>query len=306
MVWTPPTGTYTNLREMPEHWLVDGYDISNYAFNVSKVSLAVPELRGDHTTLPQRSGIVPRFNRSYDAGELALSMWIIGAEVDGSIPKTRSARRALFERNLETLLTLFHHQSNFITLYKQNISPDGSDSVETRWARAVITGSTSMETMAARQRAEITFTFKLIDAHWSVSTPIVESSIASATLPQTITLTGMGSAPVEDALVTITGPITNPTVSCYDSGTTVSYAGTVATGQTLVLDSGQWKANIASTNVTGSISNTGHARWIYIPPRGSAAVDAVALLQPRLTLTGTSASTATKFSVSYKKRYLLP
>lgn len=306
MVWIPPVGTYTGLKEMPEHWLVDGYDISNYAFNISKVALAVPELRGDHTTLPQRSGVIPRYNRSYEAGEIALSMWVIGADVDGSIPAVRSARRALFERNLDTLLTLFHHQSSFITLYKQNIVPGGTGTMETRWARATVTGSTSVETMAARQRAEITFTFKLIDAHWTVSTPIVESSTASATLPQNITLTGMGSAPVEDAVVTITGPITNPTVSCYDSGSAVSYTGTISAGQTLVLDSSQWKATIASTNVTGSVSNVGHARWVYIPPRGSAAVDATASMQPKLTLTGTSASAATKFSVSYKKRYLLP
>lgn len=299
-------GVNSSFSETSEHWLVDLYDLNSYAFNISKVSHSVPELRGDHTTLPQRSGVIPRLNRSYEAGEIALNMWVLGAELDGSVPPLRSERRALFERNLEALLTLFHHQSGPINLYKMSVAPGSSGSAETRYARALITGSTSLETMAARQRAEMVVTFKLIDSHWSALNPVTETTAASSDLPKNLTLTNMSSAPVEDAVITITGPVATPTIACPDSGTSVKYNGNIATGQTLVLDCGTWTAMLGSTNVTSAITNSGHARWLYIPPRGSAAINVAASLKPTITMTGAGAAASTKFSVTYRKRYLLP
>lgn len=291
-----------------ERWFCDGVDLSGYAYGISKLENSTPEISGDFTKIPLRNGSVGRPNRSYDAGQLSLNMWVVGCNPDGSVPSyTNSSRRQLFERNLSTLLKLLGAQNKPINLQKLRLAPGpGTELVqETITGRAYCTGSTSVDTMLARQRAEVVFTFVLVDAFWTNLTTRT-ASVTSATLPTSVILTEMGDAPVDDSIITIKGPVASPTVTCPEAGVSFTYNGNIAAGQSLVVDSGAWTAKLGAVDVTANMSHVGHPRFMYIVPRDVPAISQIGTslnFYPSLVLTGSGASSTTNLSVSYCSKY---
>lgn len=289
-----------------DDWYVDGFSLSNYAFNIESIDYATAEPRAKGTTIPQRNGILPRFNSSYESSEIALKMWVLGCEPDGTIPSTFSARRKLFDRNLQTLLQLMTGQNGLSYLAKIGNFNNNTDTV--KYAQVINTASTPVTTMMARQRAEITFTFTVVEAFWSSAQVFSENSTASSTLPQILNLSGMGSAPVDDALVTIYGPVSSPIITCDASGSWVKYNGNLTAGQSLVLNVDTYQATINGVPVNQNISHGGHAKWVYIPPRNVSGgnIYSTPAFAPTVTLTGSGASSATYFNITYNRKYLVP
>lgn len=60
----------------------------------------------------------------------------------------------------------------------------------------------------------------------------------------------------------VSGPIANPTIEVLTTGTTLTYEGTIAEGQTLAVDSNKMTALLNGTNVLGSISGD----WLRLAP----------------------------------------
>lgn len=287
-----------------ESWFVDGIDIQAYAFGIEKFDSIPPEMRGAHTTLPNVSGVIPRFNRAYDPGSVTLKMWILGCDTDGAIPSVYSDRRQLFERNMRMLHRLFGYQGNTIELRRIYIGDYVGATPTAVTARAIISGFSGLETMMARQRAELTVELTLIDAFWSDVTPTTDASSASATLPKTVNLSDAGTAPIDDAVMTIVGPIVAPKVTCPSSGSWVQYTGTVAANQTLVIDSGKGTATLNGVSVLSNILHGGSARLMVIPPREGGMVGNMSF-QTSMTLSGTGGGASTALSVKYNRKHLV-
>ena len=288
-----------------ESWIVDGVDIQSMAFGVTTAESTPPDLRGGHLSIPGRNGVLPQFNRSYEPGSVTLKMWVLGCDTDGVVPGTRAGRRQLFERNLRALIRLFGYQGNTITLSRTLFGDYLDSSVPNKvTARAIVEGFTSIETMMARQRAEMTVVLTLVDSFWSDVDKTTDSTTASATVPQTLNVSNTGTAPIDDSVITITGPITAPKITCAASGSWIQYNGALAAGQTLVIDSGNGTAKIGNTSVITKVAHGGTSRFMVIPPRDSGIVADLGFA-PALTMTGTSTSSATKFSVSYNRKHLV-
>ena len=60
----------------------------------------------------------------------------------------------------------------------------------------------------------------------------------------------------------ITGPAYNPTLSNTTTGGIISYAGNVASGQTLTIDMNRKTAKLNGTSVIGNVSGD----WLYLQP----------------------------------------
>ena len=303
---SPPTNLWSSSSfGWAEPWLVDGMDIQSMAFGVETADATPPDLRGSHLSIPGMNGVYAQYNRSYEPGTIALKMWVLGCDVDGTLPGIRSARRQMFERNVRMLFRLFGYQGNTVTLSKTIYGDyEGATPIKVK-ARAIIDGFTSLDTMAARQRAELTVTMTLVDSFWSDVNTTTDSTGASATMPKTLALSDVGTAPVDDSTITITGPITAPRVTCPASGSWIQYTGSVAAGQTLVIDTGAGTAKLnGNTSVLSSVTHGGTARFMVIPPRNSSLTGDTGF-QTNLTLTGTGASSATKFSVAYNRKHLV-
>lgn len=303
---SPPTNLWSSSSfGWAEPWLVDGMDIQSMAFGVETVDVTPPDLRGSHLSIPGMNGVYAQYNRSYEPGTIALKMWVLGCDVDGTLPGIRSSRRQMFERNVRMLFRLFGYQGNTVTLSKTIYGDYEGATPTTVKARAIIDGFTSLDTMAARQRAELTVTMTLVDSFWSDVNTTTDSTDASATMPKPLALSDVGTAPVDDSIITITGPITAPRVTCPASGSWIQYTGSVAAGQTLVIDTGAGTAKLnGNTSVLSSVTHGGTARFMVIPPRNSSLAGDTGF-QTNLTLTGTGASSATKFSVAYNRKHLV-
>ena len=288
-----------------ESWIVDGVDIQSMAFGVTTVDSTPPDLRGGHLSIPGRNGVLPQFNRSYEPGSVTLKMWVLGCDVDGVVPGTRAGRRQLFERNLRALIRLFGYQGSTVTLSRTLFGDYLDSSVPNKvTARAIVEGFTSIETMMARQRAEMTVALTLVDSFWSDLDKTTDSTTASATTPQTLNISNTGTAPIDDSIITITGPITAPKITCAASGSWIQYNDALAAGQTLVIDSGNGTAKVGNTSVITKVAHGGTSRFMVIPPREGGSVTDLGFT-PALTMTGTSTSSATKFSVSYNRKHLV-
>lgn len=305
-VLTPTTATDWSSANLNynESWYVDGIDIQSAAFGVEAVDSSPPSMRGGHTVVPMQSGVIPRLNRSYDPGTIAFKMWVLGCDSDGTIPRVSSERRQLFERNQRLLMRLFGYQGKTVELRRAYVGDYQGAPSSYVMARAVIDGFNGFDTMAGRQRAQLTVAMTLIDAFWSDVNATTDTSSASATLPQTLRLSDPGTAPIEDAVITVTGPITNPRVTCPSSGSWVQYNGAVPAGQTMVIDSAKGSVTVNGSSVLGSVVRGGSARLMLIPPRENGTIGSNSF-QTSLTLSGSGASSATNFSVKYYRKHLV-
>lgn len=278
-------------------WWADELKLSGVAFNISATVLATPAMRGEHLTLAQRSGVIPTFNRPRDPQEFGFNMWVLGCDAStGAIPATRTLRRAMFDSNLATLLRIFTEDHKPIRFKFENAS--GLNRV----ADALITDTVSLTTMMARQRGEFTITFMLPDVYWRDETQTNTSSTASSTLPKDLPLTHLAgsSAPIDDSIITVAGPITNPRVTDLETGTWVQYTGTVAAGVNWVVDSGAFTSTVGGSSVRGATSHSGHPRFMYIPTRYNNTNT------PTLRLTGSGGGTGTRLTVQSYRKHLLP
>lgn len=121
---------------------------------------------------------------------------------------------------------------------------------------------------------------------------------------------GVGTAPITDALLRFTGPLTAVTVTDPVSGTTVSWTGSLTAGNYLFLNPSTMKARISNSStawtsggsdVSGTMSR-GPAGRLQIWPRMAASDPSVR--QARLTVTGTGFTGATALTVRAQPAYL--
>jgi hypothetical protein len=109
------------------------------------------------------------------------------------------------------------------------------------------------------------------------------------------------SAPLDDAVITVTGPVTNPRVSDYIKGSYVQYNGVVAAGQTLVIDASAFTVTgtggltpaLADLQIVGM---TGRM-FRLVPDSISRGYQAA--------LTGSATTAATTLTVVGRRKYLV-
>lgn len=277
------------------NWWADDVNLSALAWNISSYDLRTPRMRGEHLTVAQRSGVIPTFNRPREASEFGLSMWVLGANADGTVPATRTLRRQKFDDNLNTLIKLLTQDTRLITFKYENANGN-------RVAQAICTDSISVSTMMARQRAEFSATFMVPNVYWTTETALTTASAASSTLPKDLAVSHLtaGTAPIDDAIITVIGPITNPRVTDLETGIWVQYTGTVTSGQSWVVDVGNFTSLVDGVSVRSATSHAGHPRFMYIPTHYGTGTT------PTVRLTGTGGGSTTQLGVTSYRKYDLP
>ena len=98
---------------------------------------------------------------------------------------------------------------------------------------------------------------------WERVDCVVKGSGAAASL----NVTNPGSATCEDALITLLGPIINPTVTNLTTGTSFTIARTIAVGLHMYVDCGAFTVvDGAGYNLIGTISHSGDNRFLTFAP----------------------------------------
>ena len=230
-------------------WEYNGVDLSTYAYNVRALGAPeqVPGRRSDNVVIPSHTGRL-YVGKRHDQRVLALAMF-----VDARHPTTGALTRtaAQLESNLDALKAVFAADGQH-TL-RQTL-PDGA-----RQATAEVINVVEFKPEGPYNYA-LVVEFVLADPWWYAETVTTVGPTTIIQSPQSISVDNPGTYKAEKAVLTITGPITDPKLT-VDS-VWVKYTGSVAAGSTLVLDCGDWTAELDGADVSGDISHEGDLRWL--------------------------------------------
>lgn len=240
-----------------ETWTADGVGLNTYAWNIRTLSerSGLPPTRGENDAIPYRPGRlwVPKM---YDQRVVPLAMWIVGCDANGLLP-TAHSRRAQLNANEDALLRVFGIRHRQITMVRVKRMPSGP---LTLTGLVECSGTMSPSMMAGGTRATLTVDLLMADPFWYA--PLATESVTSSGA----TITNPGSAEALDMQVSFVGPLTNPRLVNTTAGIEVRYAGTISSGQTVVLDTANFTALLGATNVIGSVRHVGAPQWMKLRP----------------------------------------
>lgn len=250
-------------------------------------------VRGEDLTFPGSDGKTFVPNKPIDSGLWTLSMFLLGQNVDGTVP-IGGGMRAAFDYNYGLLLRQVLNNQSPVTIYAWQ--PDGT--VRTTQATLIGASPEPAVNMGGR-RAEFSLTFDILSGLWEDYIPTTISGTPSAAWSaQTLSLDNLssGSAPINDSTIVVAGPITNPKVTNNDTGTWVQYTGTVGNGSYWTINCDTWSSTVGASSVLANTTHGGHARFVVIGPGDM-------FNPPSLTLTGSGTTAATNLSVTATRKH---
>lgn len=276
---------------------INGVVLNTLAKNIESLTgrMNVAPIRTENVSVPNRHGKLRTLQKFYDEGNIVLPMWVKGCDDDGNVPI--SAREQFFA-NVDALTKLFHPGSGMMEML--HTLPDGS----VRRALVECTDVINFSTMGGgNPLAKFSVSLRVPGVFWEDAEPI------TVDLPPTqngyvVALDGT-TAPIEDAVITITGPAVDTRIEAYYDGAPLEspswiHYPNVPAGQSLTIDSGDW----ALTGGGGLIPNYsqltygGGGRWFTLVP-------GVPTKPPEMKITSTNTTAATEITVVARRKFLV-
>lgn len=279
---------------------IDGISLRGHGFGAATRSgrYGLPSRRGENLILPGASGSSFSPNKPFEEGVGALSLWAVGLDTDddGLVirPESFNEYQRAFEKNIQKLMRLFTRNHRLSTIRAEQA--DGSIRrafVEWReWSEP--------EIQAGGTRAEWAIAFTIPGVWWEDEEITIQKTPASNVLPKTLSLTsftGMTGV-LEDAVLEVAGPITNPRITDSETGAWVQYTGTVASGEKWTVDVGAFSSKVDATSVMGDTTHAGGYKLLTIP-------NCYGLSDtPQLVLSGSGADLTTRLTVNGRRKWV--
>lgn len=278
--------------------------LDTLAHNISTKNgiVRMAPMKGNAQEVPGRHGSLYKRGRRRGEGIVILNMWASDQDVDGIYG---SDRYVTWRNNMDKLLAIFDTSMNQIEL-REYIDP----AAPTVYRRAFceVRSAIDPEVMG---RAFGKFTVECIinGTFWEDSVVQTFSSPTGATAVATHNMTvfsGM-TAPIEDAVISVTGPLGNPFLVDPLSGHRVDLGMTLAAGQQWRLDASLWEtAQGTGINFTPgagtSVTGITVAKGPYAPRLFGVTAENQGTA-PRIQLGGTGASTGTQVRVQARRKF---
>lgn len=276
---------------------VNGVVLNTLAKNIESLTgrLKIPQLRTENIAVPGRHGRLRTQRKYYEESILVLPMWVVGCDDNGVVTNNRQQ----FFQNLDQLTQLFKPGNGMLEVL--HTLPDGT--VRRVWAEVTEAIDFSTEG-GSNPLGKFSVALKVPSVFWEDQT--AQSLDMLPTQNGAITpFTGM-TAPIEDAVFTITGPATNTRIEALYNGSSLDvpcwfqYAATVPAGQTLTVDCGKWTLTGGGgyTADYSQLSHAGTPRWLTIVPGPVSGA-------PQLLITSSGTTGATKVNLTAKRKYLV-
>lgn len=271
---------------LKERWTFDGWELT-YGNGIRDWESydgtdGIAPFVGDNATTANRSAELWR-PKTIGPGKFTIALWVAG------------------DNRLEAMANWNNIVRAFVRPFRQvrvvRWLPDGNSI----FCDAEVSGGIE-PTHIGQQGYRASVTFTVPSGVWLSSTSYTHSSTTGSTLPKTVTLDDLttSTAPLELLKYRIKGPITNPKLSDGTPGgygDTLTYMGTVASGQELVINASNW----TTTGSTFAVNNG------LLVPTGRRLM-AIATAQPgdtpTVTLSGTGGGTLTQLIVEGRANYL--
>lgn len=277
---------------MTEALTINGVSLASYAFMTSDISglMRVPERRGDNVVVPNRHGRIQTVGKKFDANEVVLPLWVVGADpVTGALPTLAEELEEFFVRRDQLLQLLY---ANPMTLAYTR--PDG----HVVQARGEVVDVLDFTRRYAEPLAQVSVAIELIDAFWEDAASVSQNVVGPTGTEVELTAFAGATAPISDTVITVFGPCNNP---MFTHGSQwVRYNGVVNAGQQLQIDIGSWIVGPGTGTIwLPEIRNVEQGRpgpWFEIDP---------ATVPYSVTFTHTTGVSATA-TISGRRKYLAP
>lgn len=293
----------TNTSTHP--WTVNGTRLDTLANNIETKDgwVNISGHRGANAVVPGRHGEIWTPNKRHEPGSVVLSMWVSHTDANGSL--VGSDPYFQWRKNFDALVALFDSNYGLLDV-RQQYGPSAVTDVRQAFCEvdAVITPE-----FFGNQFGKFKVGLLIPDVFWQdvatqdFSSPTNAGALATHSVS---TLTGL-TAPVEDAIVQVIGPITNPKVIDMRTGHYVQLNFTVPSGQTWEFDCDKWTSVVGTnpafagtgTNKTDVTVSSG-----IHDPRLFAIAPSVALATaPTVRLEGTGNGTLTQLKIRARRKF---
>lgn len=278
---------------------VDGTRLDTYAWNIETIDgrIGVAAVRGANPIVPGRHGEIFTANKTWDAKDIVLKMWVKGSDVDGLVPTTDMTE---FRKNIDALTLLFGTRSRLLDV--RQTWPAG-----VRQALCEVLQAYDMSGRAINPQAKFNVVLRVPGAFWQDVSTTDYSSATNLTSGTTVTMAAYdgATAPMEDHMIVVSGPATNPRLTDPATGMFVQFNGTIGAGTDWQVDAANYTSRTGSSILftvgagTNVIANTvfggGGPRLMTLTPKAGG---------PQLTLTATSPGAATQIRARGRRKFL--
>lgn len=297
----------TNVSDYPI--TVDGVRLDTLAWGVEAATRTVGAVRGADTLLAGLDGVQASLDDAREPSTLALSMFVRGTDADGLVPMGRDAQ-AVYQENLDALLHLFGKSGTLLTVGLV-MDADNTPAAD-RTAQAKVLDSITPEDHPG-DVGRLAVVLSIPGVSWRSAAPETwsQAAVVSGTSYEVTTLAG-SSAPVDDAVVCLTGPadtgvkVVDPATGAFVRLNQVLTAGNVwrvnvdtwesRVGAGLTVDSIE-TAGVDKSSVTDQ--GGGYPRLLRLNPRLDAGTRRV-----KVQVVGAGFTAATSVAVKARKAFL--
>ena len=230
---------------MPENWTFNGFSLSErgkWDVETAIEGIGIPKFRGNDLRVPFQHGN-RWIKKRFDSRKVVLSMWIKGAD------------RANLDENIDAFLTAIGNPG-LHTLVRTMRSG------ETRLAQAELCS----EIHFVRKNpgyAKFALELELPDPFFYALSKTTDVRAISSS-PFTWTHLNVGSAPATSMVITMEGPLSNPILRNRNNGIWIQYVGTIASGQSVVLDTKHFTCLQGEDNMISIVKHGGDAYWMIL------------------------------------------
>lgn len=278
---------------------VNGVRLDTLAYNISTKSGVVhmAAIRGVSDVIPGKNGSMYSPGKRREEGRIILSMWANDTDVDGNF--LSSDRYANWRKNMDMLLMLFDTSLAQVTVTEQ------VSTTEQRMAICEVRASIDPEVLG-RVYGEFKVELIINDTFWMAN---ADSEFVSPTGTTAVALHSLSpfagaTAPMEDLIAIVDGPLTNPSLTDIRSGHLCRYNGALPAGQQWQVNTTTWRSVTGAGleySTTGGTSVTAQtvAYGLHAPRLFALSADA----PPKVRLDGTAAAATTRFRLKGRKKF---
>jgi hypothetical protein len=267
------------LPKFLEWYTVDNVEFASHAYWISEVSKGHAGKKGKDIEIPSIHGSVWREKRFESRTESWTIVITDANPTTGVTAATDESRRAQFNENYDAVMSILNKTGSQLSIKHNRIDPNNSSLVEVRTAYGEITGNYDIDENKDLLYAQFSVDIEYTDPRWydlSNYSPALSASISTAASVASITNVAddIGTAPVTYMTITFapTGAnsLINPmlTNSTYSSQSVIGYTGTIASGQSIVIDTENLTMKTGTgTNVISALYRSGTRQdWMALFP----------------------------------------
>lgn len=269
---------------------VDGVILNTMAKNIESIAgrLHTPDRKGSNVAVSGAAGELYVPGKMDAPNVIALPMWVRGCDDDGIVPAL-GQDRINFYKNLDLLTGIFGRNTGLLDV--RHTMPDNS----IRQCFAEVLSAIDFSTTGRRPLGRFSVEMEVPDVYWQDLNSLVQSKgFAASGVIQTYDTFIGGTAPIYDAVVTITGPAnTGMTIQDVISGEYIVINQAIPAGQQVVIDNPNWTVKLNGADIITNVAHS-HDYLLPISPDNGG---------PRFQMTGGGFTVATAVQITGRRKY---